>query len=184
MQQQNQTAPRGIGWRHPLWSGFLVAASVGFSLGFACATPLAAFAAAAACGRRRGDAFRLVGAVWLASQLVGYGILGYPWTANSLAWGAVLGVAALAACEGAGRVAGRAGVAWIAWPAAFLAAFAAFEVTLGLAAVTLLGGTAGFAPAVVARIFAINLGAFFGLFLLDRLGATLGMVVRPAPRPA
>ena len=36
-----------IGWRRPIWIALLVAASIAFTLGFACATPFAAFAAAA-----------------------------------------------------------------------------------------------------------------------------------------
>ncbi len=35
-------------WRRPLWIAVLVVASAVFSLGFACAVPLAAFAAIAA----------------------------------------------------------------------------------------------------------------------------------------
>ena len=45
-------------WRHPLWLGLLVVASGVFSLGLACAVPLAAFAAAAALSlSRRGACF-------------------------------------------------------------------------------------------------------------------------------
>ena len=47
----------------------LVGASVAFTLGLACAVPLAAFAAAAALTLSRWDALVLVVAVWLASTL-------------------------------------------------------------------------------------------------------------------
>ena len=78
-------------WRRPFWLSLVVGASVAFSLGFACATPFAAFCAAAACTLPRRDAYYLTGAVWLASQVVGFAFLQYPWTADCLTWAAVLG---------------------------------------------------------------------------------------------
>ena len=42
----NRDASTPPDWRHPLWLAFLVAASVAFSFGFACAVPFAAFGAA------------------------------------------------------------------------------------------------------------------------------------------
>ena len=65
-------------WRKPLWIALLVLASVVFSLGFACAVPLAAFAAIAALTLGKRDAFVLVGAVWLANQIAGFAINHYP----------------------------------------------------------------------------------------------------------
>ncbi|MDQ6867846.1 MAG: hypothetical protein M3178_05420 [Pseudomonadota bacterium] len=73
--------------RRPLWIALLVGASVAFSLGFACAVPLAAFAAIAALTLSRRDAFALVGAVWLANQIAGFAVHHYPVTASTLAWG-------------------------------------------------------------------------------------------------
>src|SRR5712692_7098304 len=81
------------GWGHEVWLAMLVAASAAFSFVFACATPFAAFGAAAALTLSRRDALRLTVAVWLANQVLGYAVLKYPWTANSFAWGAVLAVA-------------------------------------------------------------------------------------------
>ena len=91
----SQSAAIAVGWRKPAWIALLVAASVAFTLGFACATPLAAFAAVAALTMTRRDALLLVGLVWLANQCVGFSVLHYPWTAECLAWGAGLGVIAL-----------------------------------------------------------------------------------------
>lgn len=84
-----------IDWRRPIWIALLVIAGIAFSLGFACATPFAAFAAAAALTMNRRDAMLLVGLVWLANQGVGFGVLHYPWTVDCLAWGAGLGIVAL-----------------------------------------------------------------------------------------
>ncbi|MGZ5912989.1 MAG: hypothetical protein ACXWLB_24165, partial [Reyranella sp.] len=56
------------------WVGLLGTASFGFSLVFACATPFVALVTLAALTMSRRDAFIVAGAVWLANQLVGYGI--------------------------------------------------------------------------------------------------------------
>jgi hypothetical protein len=93
MQQQSRSplAP----WRRFLWLAAVAAASVAFSLGLACAVPLAAFAAAAALTLSRQDALVLIIAVWLANQLVGFAVLDYPWTTSAFAWGAALGAVAI-----------------------------------------------------------------------------------------
>jgi len=172
--------PPSARWRRPLWLALLVAASIAFTLGFACAVPLAAFAAAAALTLPRRDALLLIGAVWLANQVVGFAILGYPWQADALAWGAALGAIAIAATLAAQRTATRvekAGTA-VAALAAFAAAFAVYEGTL-FAISAVLGMTEDFAPDIVAWIFAMNAGAMIGLMLLHRLGTIVGLA--PAP---
>ena len=69
---QTQSLALSTGWRRPLWIALLVGASVAFTLGFACATSLAAFAAIAALSMPRKDALLLIGLVWLANQAVGF----------------------------------------------------------------------------------------------------------------
>lgn len=177
---QRQQLSTSVRWRRPLWLALLVAASVAFTLGFACAVPLAAFAAAAALTLPRRAALVLIGAVWLANQIVGFAILGYPWAADSLAWGAALGVIAVLATLVAQSLAIRldsAGTVAVSL-AAFAAAFAVYEGAL-LAISVALGATDDFAPAIVGWIFAINAGAMAGLLLLNRLGAVIGLA--PAP---
>ena len=80
-----------------MWLALLVVAISAFSFVAACATPFAAFAAVAALTLSRGDAFRITVALWLADQIVGYAIHGYPRTPESFAWGAAIGAAALLA---------------------------------------------------------------------------------------
>jgi hypothetical protein len=181
---QHQLSSMSTGWRHPLWLALLVAASVAFSLGFACAVPLAAFGAAAALTLSRRNALFFIGAVWLANQIVGYAMLGYPWTVHSLAWGAALGVVAVLATlaarwavlrlEGAGQM--------VVPFAAFVAAFAVYEGALLVVAVALLGGTEDFTLAIIGRIFAINAVAMVGLLVLNRVGAVVGVVAAPRLR--
>jgi hypothetical protein len=168
-------------WRRPLWLALLVAASVAFTLGFACAVPLAAFAAAAALSLPRRQALLLVGAVWLANQVVGFAVLSYPWDAETLAWGAALGIVALFA-----TLAAQAATPRLARPGsaaqalgAFAAAFAVYEGVL-FAISVMVGATADFAPGIVAWILAMNAGAMLGLMLLHRLGEIIGLAPAPA----
>ncbi|HTU91940.1 MAG TPA: hypothetical protein VMF69_17795, partial [Gemmataceae bacterium] len=79
-------------WRRPVWVLLLVAASVAFSFGLACAMPFAALCAVGACTLPRRDAFYVAGAAWMTNQVIGFGFLHYPWTANCFAWGAAIGL--------------------------------------------------------------------------------------------
>lgn len=179
MQQHATLAPAA--WRDRLWLSLLVAASIAFSLGLACAVPLAAFAAAAALTLARGDAVLLILLVWLANQFIGFAMLDYPWTASTLAWGVVLGaVAVLAAWAGqrAAESLARAARA-VRIAATFLLAFAIYEAALFLVSAALLGGTEIFTAAIQARIFAINAVAFVGLLALNRLAISVGLAANP-----
>lgn len=171
-------------WRHAVWLALLVAASVAFSLGFSCAVPFAAFGAVAALTLERRDALMLVGAIWLANQLVGFGFLDYPRSVDTFVWGIVLGAVAIlctiAARSAADRFERRDML--IAALAAFTAAFAVYEGSLFVVSTTLLGGLEDFAPAIVARILEINAAAFFGLLILNRLGKAAGFAGGPAAR--
>ncbi|HEY1505455.1 MAG TPA: hypothetical protein VGF92_14200 [Stellaceae bacterium] len=64
--------------RHVAWLAVLVAASVAFTFGFACAVPFAAFGAATALTLNTRDALLLTVALWLVNQIVGFGLIGYP----------------------------------------------------------------------------------------------------------
>jgi hypothetical protein len=156
--------------RRPLWIGSLVFFSAVLSLGFSCAAPLAAFAAIGALTLRRRDALVVIAAVWLVNQFIGFAVLHYPLEREALAWGGVLGAAALgatlAALWGSGRLSEtnrfvRAG-------AAFMAAFAAYEGILFAISAMSVTGLANFAPAIVLRVFLINATTFTALLLLRR----------------
>jgi hypothetical protein len=169
-------------WRRSLWLGLLVGGSMVFSLGLACAVPLAAFAAAAALSLSRRDALILILLVWLANQLVGFTLLDYPWTASTFAWGAALGgVAILANLAGLSTAERCVNMAhWVRFAATFLVAFAVYEGALFAVSATLLGGTEIYTGAIQGRIFAINAAAFVGLLILNHLAASVGLVNRPA----
>jgi hypothetical protein len=169
-------------WRHPLWLGSLVAASVVFSLGLACAVPLAAFAAAAALSLSRRDALLLILLVWLANQLVGFTVLHYPWTASTFTWGVVLGAVAVLATLTSQWIAGRLLDARRAFTvtATFLIAFAVYEAALFAVSATLLGGTEIYTAAIQGRTFAINAAAFVGLLVLNHLATSIGLARKPS----
>jgi hypothetical protein len=84
------------------------------------------------------------GVTWIANQAVGFGILRYPHTWNTAAWGITIGVGAMFAtmlAVGIGSVLRPFG--WLmAVPAAFAAAFAGYEITL-YAATAVLSSSSG-----------------------------------------
>src|SRR5438067_7513382 len=184
MQQQSRSplAP----WRHGLWLAMLVGASVAFTLGLACAVPLAAFAAAAALTLSRWDALVLVVAVWLANQLVGFLVLDYPWSAATFAWGVALGAVAVLATLAGQQIVRRAtgtGRA-VGYTVTFLVAFAVYEAALYAISATLLGGTEIYTVAIQGWIFAVNAVAFAGLLVLHRLAVSIGFATTPVIRPS
>jgi hypothetical protein len=174
-------------WRRHAWLAVLVVAVSAASLVFACAVPFAAFGAIAALTLSRRDAISATLALWLANQAIGYAVLGYPQTANSVGWGLAIGAAAVLATGTARWIAARAPRA--AAPAqaalALAGAFAVYEVAL-LAAAVALGGWGGLAAPIVGRVLVINALALVGLYGLDRAGTGIGL--RPVPasstRPA
>ena len=161
-----------------VWLAIMVAAVTGFSLVFACAPPFAAFGAIAAMTLSRRDAVGVTIALWLANQLIGFGLLGYPWTANSVGWGVAMGVVAVVSTLVAQRIVARLGdaSALVQGVLALIGSFAIYELLLIAGSLAWLGGLESYAPAIVARIFAVNCLALAGLALLHRVAALAGLV--------
>ena len=173
--------PMPAGWRRALWLGLLVAAGVGFTLVLACAMPFAALGTVAALTLPRREGLLLTGATWLANQIVGFVVLHYPWTADTLAWGLALGLVAVLTTLSAQALTRRLdghGVI-VAALAGFTVAFVVYEGALFLIAATLLGGTEDFMPSIVGYIFEINLAACAGLLLLSGLARIIAPAVAP-----
>lgn len=119
----------------------------------ACATPFAAFAVLAAAALPLRPALSVVAGAWLVNQFIGFAAMHYPVDAGTIAWGFVIGAAALVATAVARAVLralphGRMPLMLVI---AFIAAFASYELAL-FAATPFLGGAAAFAPAIVMRI--------------------------------
>jgi hypothetical protein len=130
---------------------------------FACITPFVAFAVAAGYTLSAPAALLTVMAIWFVNQAIGFAVLGYPWTADTVLWGIAIGGAALLAAIFAcvtSRLRLSSHITAIA--AAFVLAFAAYEG--GLFLVTFgLGGADGFTPAIVGHVALLNLGWTVGL---------------------
>jgi hypothetical protein len=166
--------------RRWLWILLLTAASVFVTLGMACATPFAALATLAALHMSRRDGLALIGIAWLADQAVGYGLLGYPRTANSVAWGVILGVGAVVALLAARALADRVrarGVV-VAGAAAFAGGFVAYQVVLVAATAVLASGAEAFSLPIVGWVLRVNLLSLAGLLVLYRLAVWIGLVTR------
>jgi hypothetical protein len=156
--------------RRAVWIALIVATGIGLSLFFACATPFVAVATLASLKIQRREAVAAVGLVWMANQAIGYGILGYPWTLDSAAWGVAIGMSAFLALLAATALTPiRAARIGISLP--FIGAFATFEMCLYLAGFVLPGGEGGFTAAVVGRIFVVNLVALVGVLAVYQLAA-------------
>ena len=182
MQQNKIAAPNA--WRHALWLTVLVAASVAFTFGFACAVPFAAFGAATALTVNSRDALLLTVGMWLANQIVGFAFLHYPWDASTLTWGAVLGVAALLSTVAARATSARLdGAHWsLSILASFAAAFFVYEASLYIVSAAWLGGTEDFTSSIMIYILELNAVACIGLLALNRLGETMGLSASPSLR--
>ena len=165
--------------RRWLWILLLTAASVFITLGMACGTPFAALATLAALYMSRRDGLALIGIAWLADQAVGYGLLGYPRSANSVAWGVILGVGAFVALLAAQALADRlrARGAVLTGAVAFAGAFVAYQAVL-VAATRCWRAVGGFSLPIVAWVLRVNLLSLAGLLILYRLAVWIGLVTR------
>lgn len=134
------------------------------SFAFACATPFAAFAVIAAASLSLRPALLVVAAAWLVNQGIGFAVLHYPIDGPTIAWGFVIGAAALAATATSAAVLRslpRAATA-VAFAFALLGAYAACEIVL-LAATPVLGGEGDFTVAIAGRLGVLNILWLIGL---------------------
>ncbi|WP_441236398.1 hypothetical protein [Bradyrhizobium sp. 930_D9_N1_4] len=123
------------------------------SFAFACATPFAAFAVVAAAMMQLRPALLVVTGAWLVNQIIGFGVLHYPVDGSTIAWGFIIGAAALVATAVSSSVlrALPQGRTPLMLAIALVAAYAAYELAL-LAATPFLGGEGAFTAAIVTRI--------------------------------
>lgn len=145
------------------------------SFAFACATPFAAFGVIAAATLPLRPALLVVTAAWLVNQAIGFCALGYPHDLNTVAWGFVIGAAALAATIVAVpvlRLALRM-TRPVAFGAVLACAYAVYEIVL-LAATPALGGAGDFTLAIVGRLGILNVLWFVGLFVACEVARLLG----------
>jgi hypothetical protein len=136
----------------------LVAVASISSWEFACITPFVAFAVAASYALSTRSALFTVTGVWLANQAVGFAVLGYPRTADTMLWGLAIGAAALMA-TGLACLTLRSGVQnkIAAVGGSFVVALGAYQGGLFLA-ILALGGRDAFTPAIVGHVALLSFG--------------------------
>lgn len=165
-----------------LWIVLLTLSSTATTLVLACATPFPALAAIAATQMRRRDAIVLMALTWVASQAVGFGMLGYPHDSGTIAWSVALGMAAVVSAIAARRAVEGAGVsstlAQIAL--AYVVAAIAFKLVILLWSFGLGGVATTLSPAINLRQVLRNAAILVGLWVLYRSLVAVG--VPRAPR--
>ena len=154
------------------WPALLSAGTVGGTLLAACMFPFGAFAAVAALTLDLRRGLLAVAAVWLANQIVGFGLMNYPTDPLTIAKGVALLAASLCGYAAARAVAGQR-AAIVAAP---VLAFAGYEVSLWLLT-HLTGGLETFTPEIVLMVARNDAFWFAGLmsarFLLTRTAPAL-----------
>ena len=155
--------------RHaPLFCFVLLTVSCALaSFALACATPFAAFAVIAAAMLPLRSALLVVTGAWLVNQGIGFGALRYPIDGNTMLWGVVIGIAALAATATSTAVLRLRPQATtpLVLALALIGSYGVYEVAL-LAATPFLGGADNFTAAIVARIGVLN-----GVWLIGLVAA-------------
>lgn len=146
------------------WLAAFLLTTLLFSVGLTCAVPLVAFAAICALRQSRPQALLFTGALWLATELIGFTLLRFPVGLAAFGWGALVGVALMIATLAAGAAAQRvprvAGVV-----ATFLSAFVAYEGVLWAVSRMVGGASGAFTTGILAQVFVLN-GATFGALML------------------
>jgi hypothetical protein len=168
--------------RRLIWIGFLTVATLLATGVLACAVPFAALAALAALDTEHNDGPLLVGAVWLANQVYGFAVLGYPMEAQALGWGLFMGVGAIA-----GYYAARAAVSGLSpygpvpmLLGSLLVAFLAYEAALFVGTLALPRGEGAFNYDVLTYVSTVEVIAFIVLLVAHRLAVATGFIGRNA----
>ncbi|MBC9031347.1 hypothetical protein IAG41_02985 [Sphingomonas sp. JC676] len=164
-----------------LWIVLLTVASTLTTLIFACATPFPALAALAALHMRQRDGLILMLLSWFVSQVVGFGLLGYPRELETLAFAMDLLTAALGSALAAYAVLRRMCSAAFAMRliASYVAAFVAFKLVALVWAFFLGGIEAAYSVEVLMRQFARNGAILLGLLALYHLLVRIGLPAAP-----
>lgn len=165
------------------WSLALAAAALIGTLASACMMPFVAIGVASAATMSRPRAAVTISGIWGVNQILGFGLLGYPFTSHAIAWGIALGAAALGAMLLAAYLLRGRPIATLRLVAVFAAAFCAYEAGLFLFAL-FAGGTGTFTPSIVLRILANDGAWFVGVMALHRVLTRTAPSVFGASLPA
>jgi hypothetical protein len=171
-------------WLRFVWLGLLVATSAVLTAVYSCITPFVAFAVLSAMTLSRRDGLVLTVVLWLANQAMGFGVLAYPRTGETMGWGLAIGGAALIGTLAAQWTAQRLATvgALGRTMASFVSAFVFYQLGLYVLAVPFLGGSRAFAPGIIGQVLAVNAGALIALVGLSQvvIGAAAALQRRRA----
>jgi hypothetical protein len=157
-----------------IWLLILTVAVVGVTVALSCVTPFAALAVALAGTVGLRASMRVMITVWLANQVIGFGLFNFPRTPDTFLIGIAIGGAAIVGTISAWAVLNRmrSRPVFLRLGVAVLASFATYELTL-LAAVVFLGDLETFRPAILAELGFVNLVSLAGMIALNEVLAAL-----------
>jgi hypothetical protein len=157
-----------------IWLLILTLAVVGATVALSCVTPFAALAVALAGTVGLRASLRVMIAVWLANQIIGFGLFHFPRTLDTFLVGIAIGGAALAGTIAAWAVLNRiqSRPLLLRLGAALLASFATYELAL-VAPVMFLGDLETFRPAILAELGIVNVISLVGMIALNEALAAL-----------
>lgn len=180
LETENASLKAGIGFA---WPATLAFATIVGSLAIACMMPFVALAVMTAATMPLRRAIATMTAIWFANQLLGFTVLGFPWTAYAFGWGGALGAASIMSVVVARHlVAGTNDLVVARLTAAFAVTFATYEALLfGFA--TIVGGRDMFTPGIVAQI-AVNDALWFAGLLALRIALSSTAPRWFGPKPA
>ena len=153
-----------------IWLAILTLAAVGATVALSCVTPFAALAVALAGTVGLRASLRVMIAVWLANQAIGFGLFHFPRTTDAFLMGIAIGGAAvagtIAAWASLNRLRSRPVLFRLGF--ALLASFASYELAL-VGPVVFLGDLKTFRPAIVAELGLVNAVSLVGIFALNEV---------------
>ena len=153
-----------------IWLLILTLTVVGVTLALSCVTPFAALAVALAGSVGLRASLRVMIAVWLANQVIGFGLFHFPRTPGAFLIGIAIGAAAVAGAIVAWVILNRlrSRPVLVRLSLALMMSFAAYELAL-VAPVAFLGDLETFRPAIVAELGLVNAGSLAGMVALNEI---------------
>lgn len=158
-----------------IWMAVLTLAAVGVTVALSCITPFAALAVALAGTVGLRASLRVMIAVWLANQAIGFGVFHFfPRTTDAFLIGIAIGGAAVGGTIAAWLVLNRmrSRPVLLRLGVALLVSFGIYELAL-IGPVVFLGDLETFRPAIVAQLGLVNAFSLVGMIALNEVLAAL-----------
>jgi hypothetical protein len=157
-----------------IWLLILTLAAVAGTVALSCVTPFAALAVALVATVRLRASLGVMVAVWLANQVIGFGLFHFPRTSDTFLMGMAIGAAAVLGTLAAWLVLNRmrSRPLLLRLGLAIVASVASYELAL-VAPVVFLGDLDTFRPAIVAELGLVNAVSLIGMIALNEILAAL-----------